>query len=90
MPGPHRHRGSGRGNRPPERRKPPDEATGEERRYLDRQLNAGARLRVEQIDGSHSEGTVRAFHDDSIELDTDERRGLMLRKSQIRYIEETD
>jgi sRNA-binding regulator protein Hfq len=89
MPGPPRHRGGGR-RRPPERRKPPEESTGEERKFLNQQLKSGDRLRVEMIDGSQSEGTVSSFNEGTIELDTEEQAGVMLHKSQIRSIEETD
>ena len=90
MPGPPKHRGGrGRHQRPPERRKPPEEATGLERKFLDQQLKSGARVRVELIDGSQDEGTVASFNDGAVELDTNDRRRLTLRKSQIRYIEES-
>ena len=87
MPGPPKHRSSGRRG---ERRKPPEEATGEERRFFGSRLKSGARLRIEQIDGTRDTVVVRSFNEDSIEIDTDEREGLVLRKSQIRYIEEVD
>jgi len=90
MPGPPRHHGGGgRRQRPPERRKPPEEATGLERKFLDQQMKSGARVRIELIDGSQDEGTVASFNDGTVELDTKDGRGLTLRKSQIRYIEES-
>lgn len=90
MPGPTKHRGGGRRQRPPERRKPPEEATGEERRFLNSRLKSGARLRIALIDGSSALAVVRSFSEDAIEIDTDERKGVMLSKSQIRSIEEVD
>lgn len=91
MPGPPRKHPDGRRGRPQhERRKPPEETTGEERRFLNARLKSGGRLRIESIDGPDTVGVVRSFNEDNIELKTDDRPALVLRKSRIRYIEELD
>ena len=91
MPRPPRHRSNDRGGRPQHgRRKPPQEATDEERRFLYGRLKSGGRLAVEMTDGSRTLGVIRAFSEETIELQTDDRPGLLLHKSQIRYIEELD
>jgi len=75
--------------RPPhERRKPPQAATDEERRFLVGSLKSEKKLAVEMIDGSRTLGVIRAFSEETIELKTDDHPGLLLHKSQIRYIEE--
>lgn len=51
-------------------------------------LRSGDRLAVQLIDGSRAVGVIRKYTEDTIELETDERPGLLLQKSQIRYIEE--
>ena len=86
MPRPPRHRAS---DRPQSgRRKPPQTDTDEERGFLHGHLRSGDRLAVQLIDGSRAVGVIRKYTEDTIELETDERPGLLLQKSQIRYIEE--
>ena len=87
MPRPPRHRSNDRA--PQGRRKPPQADTEEERRFLHGRLRAGDRLTVELTDGSRTVGVIRKYTEDTIELETDDRSGLLLQKSQIRYIEET-
>ena len=70
------------------RRKPPQANTDEERQYLHGLLRAGDRLAVELIDGSRATGVIRKYTEHTIELQTDDRPGLLLQKSEIRYIEE--
>ena len=72
------------------RRKPPQAATDEERRFLHGRLKSGGRLAVEMIDGTRNLGVIRAFSEETIELQTDDQPGLLLHKSQIRTIEELD
>ena len=72
------------------RRKPPQAAPDEERRFLHGRLKSGSRLAVEMTDGSRTLGVIRAFSEETIELQTDDQSGLLLHKSQIRYIEELD
>ena len=82
---------NGRGGRSQHaRRKPPQAATGEEQRFLVDRLKSEKRLAVEMTDGSRTLGVIRAFSEETIELQTDDRLGLLLHKSQIRYIEELD
>ncbi len=91
MPRPPRHRSNDHGGRPQHsRRKPPQAATDEERRFLYGRLKSGARLAIEMTDGSRTLGVIRAFSEETIELQTDDHPGLLLHKSQIRYIEELD
>ncbi len=47
-------------------------------------------MAVEMIDGTRNLGVIRAFSEETIELQTDDHPGLLLHKSQIRYIEELD
>lgn len=90
MPHPPHRRSGERRNRPAQgRRKAPQDATGEESRYLEERSNSGRRLAIELIDGSHNRGTVRSFNENTIELETEDRP-IVVRKSQIRYIEELD
>jgi len=69
------------------RRKPPQEETGEERQFLHAQLKSGDRLTVELIDGSRTCGVIRKYTEDTIELQTEDRTGVLLQKSRIRLIE---
>ena len=46
-------------------------------------------MAVQLTDGSRVVGVIRKYTEDTIELETDDRPGLLLQKSQIRYIEET-
>jgi hypothetical protein len=87
---PQKHFGSRRNGPPAGRRKPPPDATGEERRYLAGCVKTGSRLAVELLDGSRSLGIVRSFNEDTIEIQADDRPLMLLRKSQIRSIEELD
>jgi hypothetical protein len=87
MPRPPSHRSN---DRPQQgRRKPPQTDTDEERRFLHGQLRAGERLAVQLTDGTRTVGVIRKYTEDTIELETDDRPGVLLQKSQIRYIEET-
>lgn len=70
------------------RRKPPQADTNEEHRFLLDRLKSGNLLAVEMTDGSRAVGVLRKFSEGTIELQTDDRPGLLLHKSQIRYIEE--
>ena len=89
MPRPPRQHSNDRSNRPQQgRRKPPQADTDEERRFLHGRLKSGDRLAVELTDGSRAVGVIRKYSEDTIELQTDDRPGLLLQKSQIRYIEE--
>ncbi len=89
MPRPPRRRDHGGGSQYG-KRKPPQAATDEERRFLYGRLKSGGRLAIEMTDGSRTLGVIRAFSEETIELQTDDQPGLLLRKSQIRYIEELD
>ena len=91
MPRPPRSRPNDRDGRSQHgRRKPPQAAPDEERRFLYGRLKSGSRLAVEMTDGSRTLGVIRAFSEETIELQTDDQSGLLLHKSQIRYIEELD
>ena len=86
MPRPPRHRSNDRPHQG--RRNPPQTDTDEERRFLHARLRAGARLAVELTDGTRTVGVIRKYTEGTIELETDDRPGVLLQKSQIRYIEE--
>jgi len=53
-------------------------------------MKSGHRLAVKMIDGSRVRGVILKYSEDTIELQTDDKPGLLLHKSQIRYIEEID
>jgi len=72
------------------RRKPPPADTDQERRFLHGGMKSGHRLAVKMIDGSRVRGVIRKYSEDTIELQPDDQPGLLLYKSQIRYIEELD
>ena len=88
MARPPKQRTSRRGKPVQGRRKPPPEATGQERRYLHQQLKSGERIAVRLADGTRSEGVVRSYDEQQIILAPDNHPPVVLRKSQIRYIEE--
>jgi len=71
-----------------DRRKPPQTDTDQERRFLHGRLKSGGKLAVELTDGSRAIGVLRKYSEDTIELQTEDRPGLLLQKSQIRTIEE--
>ena len=72
----------------PVHRTPPPESTGFEERYLTGRAAAGTPIRVRLTDGESFEGPIREFDRDTIEIEHSGRR-IRLRKSMIRYIEET-
>ena len=81
--------GPSNGRKPAQgRRKPPPDATGEERRFLNGQLKSGSRVRLVLKDGTRSEGTVCGFDERQIEIDGNGRLPVVLTKASIRYIEE--
>jgi hypothetical protein len=74
---------------PSGRRKPPQTDTGDEHRFFQGHLTTGDRLTIELIDGTRAVGVIRKHTADTIEIQTDERPGWQLHKSQIRSIEES-
>jgi hypothetical protein len=88
MPRPPRQRSGDRSQEG--RRKPPQEETGAESRFLHSRLKSGDRLTVELIDGSRASGVIRNYTEDTIELQTEDQKGLLLQKSRIRLIEVND
>lgn len=76
--------------RPAQRRKQPQSATGDEGRFLAGRVTAGSRLAVWTQDGERTLGVLRSFNEETIEFQADDRPAVVLRKSQIRAIEEVD
>lgn len=81
---------SNRKPRPNERRKPPEDATGAERGFLDEQARSGVRVRFELVDGSCTVGVVRSFNETMIAVQGDDGPERLLPKTGIRYLEELD
>lgn len=69
------------------RRKPPQAETHLERRFLAERKKAGAQLAVELTDGTRTEGVLRRYGEDAIELEG-RLHPVRVLKSKIRYIEE--
>ena len=88
MARPPKQRSSPRGGPEQGRRKPPPEATGQERRFFNAQLKSGDRIGIQLIDGTRSEGVVRSYDEEQLVLAIDDQPSIVLRKSQIRYIEQ--
>ncbi len=91
MPGMDRRPGKpgkfrGRGGRPAPRRIPPPR-TGLEAKFYEEQQRAGRSLVVTLIDGTTICGTVQEFDRDQITIE-DSSGPIVIRKSEIRYLEE--
>ena len=66
---------------------PPDN-TGREAKYLDVAIHEGLPLRVRMSDGKAVEGTVREHDREMLTLDVKDGGPVMIRKAEIRYVEE--
>ena len=92
----HRHHGrdhrsgpGGRGPRPPARRTPPPPSTGLEAEYLERKAVEGAALVLTLSDGTKVSGTLVDQDRDQLTIE-DSSGTIIVRKTDIRYIEEGD
>ena len=77
-----------RNQREPVRRVPPPPGTGQESRFLQRRKESGDDVIVTLLNGAIVRGTLSWFDGDLIGLKPIDRAELVLRKSEIRTIEE--
>ena len=70
------------------RRVPPSDHTGLEARYFEGAINEGVSLRVRMSDGKAVEGRVRENGREILTLDVEGGGPVMIRKAEIRYVEE--
>jgi sRNA-binding regulator protein Hfq len=74
----------------PAPRTPPEESTGGEASYLFRKREKAAPVVVLLEDGTEHRGVIEYFDRDVIKLVRPEGPGLLLRKTEIRYIADTE
>lgn len=67
---------------------PPPDNTGLEPRYFEAAIHEGVALRVRMSDGKAVEGTVRENDREMLTLEVEGGGPVMIRKSEIRYVEE--
>ena len=79
-----------RGGRParPPKRTPPPPRTGLESRYFDECMASGEPLRILLRDGREIRGTVSEHDRDSIHVQSEDLGGVVVRKTEIRYLVE--
>lgn len=74
----------------PAPRTPPEESTGREASYLFRKREKAAPVVVKLQDGTEHRGVIEYFDRDVLKLVRPEGPGLLLRKTEIRYIVDVD
>lgn len=84
-----RPRRTAKGRRPAERRVPPSDATGREAEFFRRRVGSGNAVVIHLANGEIVRGAIERFDRDMITVGRDEGSDLVLRKRDIRYIEES-
>ena len=74
-----------RHSRPP-KKKPPQEATGRERQFLNAALKQGSRVTLQTRDGEEISGTIAEFSEPAIELVLDNGEQHRIQKSSLRWV----
>ncbi|HKQ61897.1 MAG TPA: hypothetical protein VJS92_11445 [Candidatus Polarisedimenticolaceae bacterium] len=75
-------------SRPPGRRQPPPEVTGEESRYLAAIVERGAAVSLALRDGSTVAGRLLGFDRQTLRLVPADGGELVLRRSEVRWLAE--
>ena len=86
---PGRSRKPGRGRRPPERRVPPPEATGREAEFFRKRIEAGSAVVIHLANGETVRGAIEHFDREMITVGREGEPDVVLRKRDVRYIEES-
>ncbi len=84
-----RPRRTAKGRRPVERRVPPSDATGREAAFFRKRAGSGSAVVIHLASGEVVRGAIERFDRDMITVGRDEGSALVLRKRDIRYIEES-
>jgi sRNA-binding regulator protein Hfq len=86
---PGRSRKAGRSRRPPERRVPPPDGTGREAKFLRERIEAGSTVVIHLANGETVHGAIERFDREMITVGSESGPHVVLRKRDIRYIEES-